>query len=351
MEIVPGVDDAAEKLYSFDFVSGGKLSAILLNGLLEHLPKGAPLAVIPDDSLGILPFEMLPLNDSGTIVERGGIPCTSGVEFLGDRNPISYYQSVAAVSLMRTLRGRLRSEDRLLVMADPVFQHHDARAEPVAAIRMAKADQEFSGALMSSVVRSTGVAASLERLPLTGALAEGLGRIFQGQSDVRTGLAASKQRLLRDMAPLLERYSKVVFATHGFFSREIPGFREPVLVLTLVPAGTDGFLRMSEVMGLKLNSEVVALTACQTGLGRQISGEGTMGMGRAFQFAGSDSVLMSLWSVSEAASVKLIQSFFRHIKAGKSRRDALKLARDQIRREGFDHPFFWAAFILVGEVE
>ena len=116
------------------------------------------------------------------------------------------------------------------------------------------------------------------------------------------------------------------------------------------PKGQDGFLRLSEVMGLKLNCDIAALTACQTGLGRHISGEGTMGMGRAFQYAGAKSVLMSLWSVSETASVNLVESFFKHLKEGKNKLEALKLARDEIRKAGYDHPFYWAPFILVGEV-
>ena len=124
-----------------------------------------------------------------------------------------------------------------------------------------------------------------------------------------------------------------------------------VLVLLDQPQGTYGILRSSEVMGLKLNADIVALTACQTGLGRHISGEGTMGMGRAFQYAGAKSVLMSLWSVSENASVLLVESFFKHLKGGKNKLEAIKLARDEIRKAGFDHPFYWAPFILVGEVD
>jgi CHAT domain-containing protein len=81
-----------------------------------------------------------------------------------------------------------------------------------------------------------------------------------------------------------------------------------------------------------------------------ISGEGTMGMGRAFQYAGAKSVLMSLWSVSEKASVNLVENFFKHTKEGKSRLEALRLARKEIRDKGYDHPFYWAPFILVGEV-
>ena len=125
---------------------------------------------------------------------------------------------------------------------------------------------------------------------------------------------------------------------------------EPVLLLTTVPYGTDGYLRLSEVMGLRMNAGIVALTACMSGLGKTISGEGVMGMGRAFQYAGAKSVLMSLWSVHEDASVKLVERFFRHINERKSELEAIKLARDEIRKEGYDHPYFWAPFILVGEV-
>lgn len=79
-------------------------------------------------------------------------------------------------------------------------------------------------------------------------------------------------------------------------------------------------------MSLKMNADVVALTACQTGLGKELSGEGVMSMGRAFQCAGAKSVLMSLWSVAEDSSVVLTESFFRNVKAGKSKLEALRLA-------------------------
>ena len=75
-----------------------------------------------------------------------------------------------------------------------------------------------------------------------------------------------------------------------------------------------------------------------------------MGMGRAFQYAGAKSVLMTLWSVAQNSSVQLTDSFFHHMKGGKSKLEALKPAREEIHKAGYDHPFFWASFILVGEV-
>ena len=179
----------------------------------------------------------------------------------------------------------------------------------------------------------------LSRLALTSDLAQGLKKIFGDRADVFTGFQASKNSLVKEVGPKLSDYDKVVFATHGYFGRDLPGIMEPCLILTLVPPGTDGYLRMTEIMGLKINADIVALTACQTGLGPHISGEGTMGMGRAFQYAGTKSVLMSLWSVSEITSVELMKDFFKYLNEGKSKLEALRLARAELRKNGFDHPF------------
>lgn len=349
MEIGP--ENAREKLGSFDFTSGKALGDLLLGKALHEIPEGASLKVIPDDCLGTLPFEMLVLNNAGTVVQNHPMPEITGATFFGDRNVVSYYQSITALTLARVLGSENAPSDRALVFADPVFNRLDARVIHETPTRLAEADGKFSLSLMEAMEESSMGAFTFRRLPLTGDLAEAVAQVFDLKCDIFTGLKASKQCLFKEIAPDLERYRAIVFATHGFFTQDNPSFREPVLVLTLMPAGTDGFVRMSEVMGLKMNSDIVALTACQTGLGRQISGEGTMGMGRAFQYAGARSVLMTLWSVSQRASVSMMQSFFEHLAEGKTKLEALKLARNHIRKNGFDHPFFWASFILFGEVD
>ncbi len=352
MEVVPGKESLTEKLKSFDFASGRKLAEILLQDVLAKLPKDTPLIVVPDDSLGVLPFEILVLNDAGKVTAEGEIPAISGAEFFGDRNPISYYQSITALTLARTYGKGKSQGKKLLVMADPVFQLRDARAQkskPKSKLAGVEADMYKN--LMVAVEEGELGTVRFNRLPMTGDLARELSETYKGDSVVFTGLDASKKRFMANVAPNLAKYSGIVFATHGYFGKNLPGIMEPVLVLSLVPPGTDGYLRLSEVMGLKMNADMVALTACQTGLGRRISGEGVMGMGRVFQYAGAESVLMSLWSVAEASSVKLVESFFRHLKEGKSKLEALRLARKEIRETGYDHPFFWAPFILVGEVD
>lgn len=106
---------------------------------------------------------------------------------------------------------------------------------------------------------------------------------------------------------------------------------------------------MSEVAGLKLDADIAALTACKTGLGANLAGEGVMSMGRAFQCAGVNTVLMSLWSVEEKSSVALMEQFFKNIKEGKEKIRSWQEAKTHIRKEGFEHPFFWSAFVMVGD--
>jgi hypothetical protein len=311
--------------------------------------------IVPDDCLGTLPFEALVLNTGGTVkAEKDRLPTVSGTKFFGDRNLISYCQSVTALTLSRIHAKAKGTQAGLLAIADPVFQEKDERT-----VKAPK--KEAPSGPFASLCKSLGLMAAekdglmggvkFSRLALTGELGKTLVKMDEKDSHVYTGFEASKGFFFEKIAPQLNRYDKVVFATHGYFGKDLPGIMEPVLVLTLVPPGTDGFLRMTEVMGLDMNAEIVALTACQTGLGKRTAGEGTMGMGRAFQYAGAKSVLMSLWSVSEVASVKLVKSFFEHIKAGKSKPEALELARSELRKGVFDHPFFWAGFILVGETD
>jgi len=341
LEIVPGQDTFHGKLKSFDLGTGKKLSDLLLSDVLDSLPVGVPLIIVPQDCLGVLPFEMLVLNDKGVVRTDKGLPQVSGAEFFGDRNPISYNQSISALTLARTLSNQQSRGEKLLALVDPVCDPHDPRRKKYPKQKKGYQDPTGSAPQTSPV---------FERLPLTSKLGEYLKGIYPSQIELHAGMDAKKSVLInRDLSP----YRSIVFGTHGYFGEDFPGIREPVLVLTLLdlPQDQSGFLTRTEVMGLKnLNCEVAALVACQSGLGKRIKGEGTMGMGRAFQYAGAKSVLMSLWSVSDIAAVNLVSTFFNLCKQGKDKLEALRLARDNIRQNGYDHPYYWAAFILVGEV-
>ena len=152
---------------------------------------------------------------------------------------------------------------------------------------------------------------------------------------------------------LLKDYRYQAYATHGILDGTVPWIQEPALVLSQAEVEPtererDGFLTLTEVMDLKMDPEVVTLTSCSTGLGRNLTGEEVMGMGRAFQYAGGRNVLMSLWSVQEESANRLTEQFLTFVHEGAAPLEALRRARQGIREEGYEHPFYWAPFILVG---
>jgi CHAT domain-containing protein len=330
-------------------VAGKKLSDLLLSDVLEILPLQAHLIIIPHDLLGMLPFDALVLNDKGSVKTDKALPYISGADFFGDRNPTSYYESITTLALAKNKAVPVGNKSRVIVIADPIYSEKDARlASPNKKSPKGKFPL-LPMELMGAADASQDAGPVFPRLTLTGDLGKALSELYHNGCAVYTGQEASKSNFLKNIAPDVREDDKIVFATHCYFGNEIPGVREPALVLTLVPKGTDGYLRMTEVMGLNLNTDTVVLMGSATGLGERIPVEGNMSMGRAFRYAGAKSVLMSLWSVAEVASVKLVKSFFEHIKAGKSKPEALELARSELRKGVFDHPFFWAGFILVGE--
>jgi CHAT domain-containing protein len=336
-------------LKKFDPELGQSLYKNLLSRVLTDVPKGAPLVIIPDGVLAVLPFEALVIGGKANWKEGAKGAYTEGLTFLGYVYPVSYYQSINSLTLVRGVKRK--AGKRMLVIADPVFHMQDVRAQGAKETRLASEQGRAFPVLMASIEGASEGGFKFSRLAKTKALGEGLQKLYGNQMELCADLKANKEYFLKTIGPRLSQYGSIVFATHGLFSTKIPGIREPFLALTMVPPGTDGFLTMSDVMSLKMNADVVALTACQTGLGKDLSGEGVMSMGRAFQYAGARSVLMSLWSVAEDSSVILTESFFRNIKEGKSKLESLKLARDEIRKAGYDHPFFWASFVLVGEVD
>ena len=332
-------------LTGFDPKTGHRLYTLLMKDILGFVPKESHIVIVPDEILGVLPFEALvsqmPKRYQMAEGEKGPFPL--GIRYVGDERNISYYQSATALAMIRNLRQNTRAAKPMLVVADPVFDVSDARLR--GKTHLAKVTK-YQMNLMRAVEDEGGF--SFPRLEQTSVLARNLDKNFNNRVDVLEGLNASYAKLKKYN---IENYKYLVFATHGILDNQVPGIREPALVLTQVgnPEDEDGFLTMSEVMDLRLNAACSALTACETGLGKNVSGEGVMGMGRAFQYAGAKSVLVSLWSVAEESTTKLTERFFYYLKIGKKSQEALKLARTDIRREGYEHPFYWAPFILIGE--
>ena len=356
--------ESAQDLAKYDAAGGKNIYDLLFGGELKSLPAGAKLIIAPDEVLGVLPFESLAVEVPAAekIGEGKHGPFPVGVKYLGDKYAVSYAQSATSLTMLRTLKKGGAGADTALAVVDPVFSAGDSRAKKLsAAAKPEEGGMKLMGALTrwktmgAAGTRGRGEGNSeaadadavFPRLEKTAEIGRQLKELFGGAAAVVSDEKARKEDILK--LPL-DKYKYLVFGTHGILDGAVPYIRQPALVLNQVGnrAAEDGFLTMTEVMGLKLGAEVAALTACETGVGKYVSGEGVMGMGRAFQFAGAGNVLMSLWSVSEDATVALSGEFFKQLKAGRTPAEALALARTEIRRQGYEHPFYWSAFILMG---
>ena len=337
----------------FSLQQAQELYALLLAQPLGEVKENDRVIIVPDGILGLLPFEALVLK-SGTGLKDS--------VFVGDRYTLSYYQSAAIMALKRRLKEH-RAGRPLFALGNPVFSPQDPRWAPKpppgqppaagvrgaqpAAFRALAASQDWGKTTRDG---KTGAELVYPPLPETEDEVLAIARLFAVEPrppDVLLDLKATEASLRQSP---LQDYRYLHFATHADLPGRVQGIREPFLLLGQVGnEGPDnGFLTLSKVLGLKLNAEMVALSACLTGRGKVMEGEGVVNFSRAFQHAGAQSVLVSLWEVASLEAVEFMTEFYGHLKEGKPRSEALKLARQAIKAK-YPQPFFWAVFILHGE--
>jgi CHAT domain-containing protein len=152
--------------------------------------------------------------------------------------------------------------------------------------------------------------------------------------------------------PALGQYRYLHFATHGYLDSERPGLS--ALLFSMVDAegkAQNGFVRANDIYNLKLPAELVVLSACQTGLGKDIKGEGLVGLTRGFMYAGAARVVVSLWNVNDKATADLMTKFYeKMLKQGQRPAAALRAAQVEMwKQKQWQSPYYWAAFTMQGE--
>jgi CHAT domain-containing protein len=186
----------------------------------------------------------------------------------------------------------------------------------------------------------------LAPLPSTADEARDIARLFAGSAAVLEGARATRAELERSGFA----HARILhFATHGLIDEERP--ERSGLVLTADPPRDDGLLQMRQIYGLHLDAQLVTLSACDTALGQNVTGEGMIGLTRAFFFAGARSVVASLWDVEDAATAHLMEEFYARLRAGVPIDEALRDAKLAMRRGGgtTGRPFYWASFVVSGQ--
>lgn len=327
---------------------GQILSDMLLGGVAEPLQgawRGKRLAVVATGVLDILPFNALPFPRPQASGSTGGVRA-SAEEPLVARHEVVRLPSASVVAAMRRERPRAMPKKTLAILADPVFDRADPRLG-AASPRTASAGTSGAPLLVS---RNALGRARVGRLPFSREEADAIARLVPaGEALKATGFEATRDTAL---GPALRDYRIVHFATHGVFDSSRPALSG--LIFSLVDRQgryKNGYVRLQDIYNLRLDAEVVVLSACETALGTEIKGEGLVGLARAFMYAGAPRVVASLWAVDDLATAELMTRFYRGMLQGSlPAAAALQAAQRSMRSEArWRDPYYWAGFTLVGD--
>ncbi|MEB3271356.1 MAG: CHAT domain-containing protein [Synechococcus sp.] len=313
------------------------LTRLLLQPVAARLP-GKRLAIVPHASLFYLPFAALPApgGEQPLLVshELITLPSASTLAILRETPAARATQTATQAATARAARAA--AAPSMLVLADPVFGPDDPRlpagaTPPAAGDGPEPADRNW------------------RRLPGTAREAAAISALLGGGGQRREGFAASRSALL---GADLTAYPILHIATHGSVDGRQPE-RSRLLLSLYGPDGRpiDGALRLQDIYNLRLAADLVVLSACQSGLGGLVRGEGLVGLTRGFLHAGARRVLASLWDVDDTSTAVLMQRFYRGLlqeklpPAAALRRAQLALLSDPRWRSAH----FWAPFVLQGD--
>jgi CHAT domain-containing protein len=236
----------------------------------------------------------------------------------------------------RELGGRRPAPKQVAVLADPVFDFQDPRLK-----------RNRQAVRSAELVDDRG---ALSRLPFTREEADTILALAPaGQGMKAVDFKANRATVT---SADLSQYRIVHLATHGLLDTERPELSG--IVLSQVDEQgkpQDGFLRLHEVYNLNWSADLVVLSACQTALGKEIRGEGLVGLARGFMYAGAKGVLASLWNVNDSATALFMKQFYQGMFAkGLPPAAALRAAQVEMsKRNPWRSPYYWSAFVLQGD--
>ncbi len=296
---------------------GRELHELLIAPLQAQWPLARRLVISPDGPLAQLPFESLWVDDHRQLL---------------DAVDVSYVQSLAVhAELKRRVAAptKAKAQQAMLTMADPRYEAPAMSPDATAALPEWMADLEWP------------------RLEGTRRESDALLPLFSQHRQIVGPAAARATVLQMQKTGELAGYRVLHFATHGYVDDE-----RSALVLAMVDGPQQAYLQDGDIAQLNLNSELVLLSACDTGLGRHQSGEGVMGLPYAFMLAGNTDTLMSLWSVDDQGTATFIPAFMAKARSGLDVVSALNATKREFAAgkfgEALRDPRIWAAFVLYG---
>ncbi|HEV2882017.1 MAG TPA: CHAT domain-containing tetratricopeptide repeat protein [Pyrinomonadaceae bacterium] len=328
-----------------------RLSETVLAPLGGQLSRKRVL-IVTDGALQYIPFQVLTLPETA---RRGGdlaggkppaqtidaVPLISTHEIINEPSA-----STLALQISETA-NRNPAPKSVAVLADPVFEVDDPRLAASASGRQSISD-EVRQAFRDVAPNDTGV--QIPRLLASRKEAEAIMAVSPPGARLKAlGFEANRATAMSDE---LKQYRIVHFATHGILNSTHPELSGIVLSLfDQQRQPQNGFLKLDDIYNLDLAADLVVLSACNTGLGKDIKGEGLVGLTRGFMHAGASTVVASLWKVDDDATAELMKHFYSFmLNDGLSPSAALRQSQLAMQKQKqWRDPFYWAAFVIQGQ--
>lgn len=318
------------------------LSELILGPLAGKLGNRR-LIIIPDGSLQYIPFQALNDPDS---------PSGSTQLLVKSHEIVNDFSASTLAVLLKEASGRTVASKAVAVFADPVFEVDDPRVRRASTESTPQSEESLK---VQQALRDIGLSPDGVEIPRLFASGDEADAIIDsvpwGTGLKAVGFGANRERVLKqDLAD----YRVVHFATHGLINNEHPELSGIVFSLFDEQGRSqDGFLRLHDIYNMRLPADLVVLSACSTGLGKDVKGEGLIGLTRGFMYAGASSVIASLWKVDDAATAELMKHFYEAM-FGKGLTPAAALRDAQLvmsRDQRWQSPYFWAGFVIQGRYD
>ncbi len=337
-QILDGEDAEIYQKRIADLENASNLEANLLSNELlgQVIDKIADkrLIVVPDGKLALLPLSALPYPNS--------------VEMLVAKNEIVYQPSASLLNILPNIQThkQLPTKD-LLVFADPVFDNSDNR------LTAKNENESFLPTILGLNLRDFRLMdenGKIPRLFATQAEADSIAEtVGKSRTEIASGFAANREKVLN---PSIADYRILHFATHGLVDVNRPEVSS--IVLSQFDENgekREGFLRLQDIYSLDLATDLVVLSACQSGIGKEIKGEGLMSLNNAFLQAGAKSVVSSAWKVDDEATAEFMKRFYTNlISKGLTTSESLRQTQIEMATlTQYKSPFYWAAFTVQGQ--
>ncbi len=364
----------------FDLKLAYELYSLLLKPVEAGWKAQKSLIVVTNGALGLLPLSLLPTAPVAEDEKENGLLFSGyrNVAWLARTHAVSMVPSAAALRTLRALPPGPASRDPFIGFGDPYFspeQAAEADAEKDAKpVQVASADPAANTTRGLPLNRrsspkiegvSSAELAQLPRLPDTAAELTSIAKALRIDPDktLHLGRAANEQAVA---TADLSHYRIVDFATHGLVPGELNGLTQPALALTapaVANVAGDGLLTVEKILALKLDADWVVLSACNTAAGAGAGAEAASGLGQAFFYAGTRTILVTNWSVHSASARILVSDLFRRqaTDPALTRAEALRQAMMALLDgNGFNddsgkllfsygHPLFWAPYTIIGD--